>query len=316
MKRHHGKRIMLWGGIFLLLLLLSACSNSGDNASDVQVEESKKTIQYTTITGEQIEIPAHPQHVVYLGDKLGDFLAMDIPVIGNNLVHASGRFYEGKTEGIVDVGNPGDLELIMNLEPDLIINTYSQDTNRNEALSKIAPTVPFNSALPYRERVTEIGNIFGKQEEAAQWIAKFEAQSQEMWDKLQLAEGETATVFLQLGKTLYVMGNRSLGAIIYQEQGFAIPPAVKKNIIDEGLTFATVSEELLPEYAGDHLFVLILDNDESQTEADRVLQSPLWGTLHAVKKGNVYIASAKWNTDGLLALDQLLKELPQWMQRP
>lgn len=100
-------------------------------------------------------------------------------------------------------------------------------------MSKIATTIPFNPALPYTERVKEMGNIFGKQEETAQLIAKFETQSQEMFDKLQLAEGATATVFYQLGKTLYVMGDRSLGAIIYGENGFAIPPAVQKNIIDQ-----------------------------------------------------------------------------------
>ncbi|MEK5038316.1 ABC transporter substrate-binding protein [Sporosarcina sp. FSL K6-3457] len=331
MKKHNGKRIILWGGIFLLLLILSACSDSGGSAADVQVEEeesetgvqsevlaeeSERTIQYTTTNGEKVEIPANPERVIYLGATLGDFLVMNIPVVGNNLVHASGKFYEGKTEGIIDVGNPGDLELMMTLEPDLIVNSYHQDADRNEALSKIAPTVPFNSALPYRERIIEIGNIFGQQEEAAGWIAKFEAQSQDMWDKLQLAEGETATVFLQLGKTFYVMGNRSLGAIIYEEDGFAIPPAVQEHIIDEGQTFLAISEELLPEYAADHLFVLVLGNDESQTEADRMLQSPLWGTLPAVQKGNVYIESADWNTDGLLALEQLLEELPQWMQRP
>ncbi|KPN94279.1 ABC transporter substrate-binding protein [Lysinibacillus sp. ZYM-1] len=328
MKKLLGKRIILWAGVFSLLLILSACSSSNRNVSDAKVENSQETVQsderkegsattvqYTTITGEQVEIPANPKRVVYLGDSLGDFLAMDIPVIGNNLVHASGKVYDGKTSEIVDVGNPGDLELMLSLEPDLIINTYHQDADRNEALSKIAPTVPFNSALPYKERVTEIGKIFGKQEEAAGWIAKFEVQLQEMWDKLQLAEGETATVFLQLGKTLYVMGNRSLGAIIYDEQGFAIPSAVKEHIIDEGQTFVTVSEEVLPEYAGDHLFILVQDNDESKTETDRLLQSPLWGTLPAVQKGNVYITSANWNTDVLLALEQLLEELPQWMQR-
>lgn len=331
-KRHIGKRIMLWGGSFLLLLILSACSNSGgneaeveieesnsgDNVAEVQVEESEKTIQYTTIKGEQVEIPANPKRVVYIGQTIGDFLAMNLPVIGNNLPQDPPSYYEGKLEEIVDVGNPGDLELILNLEPDLIINGYyNADEEHNEAFSKIAPTVPFNPALPYKERVKEMGKIFSKQEEAAQLIAQFEAQSQEMFDKLQLAEGETASVFLQSGKTLYVMGNRSLGAIIYDEKGFAIPPAVKKNIIDEkGVSFVEVSEEVLSEYAGDYLFVIIPDNDESQTEADRLLQSPVWGTLPAVQKGNVYIASAEWNTDNLLALEQLLEKLPQWMQRP
>ncbi|EPD93571.1 hypothetical protein HMPREF1207_00137 [Paenibacillus sp. HGH0039] len=310
--------IMLGGGIFLLLLIVSACSNSGGNASDVQVGKNEKTFQYTTITGEQIEIPAHPKQVVYIGPTLGDFLVMDIPIVGSNLIHTNQSYYKGKTEGIVDVGNPGDLEMILSLKPDLIINSYhNADAEKNKAFSKIAPTIPFNPALPYAERVKEMGNIFGQQEKAAQLIAKFETQSKEMFDKLQLADGETATVFYQLGKTLYVMGNRSLGAVIYGENGFAIPPAVRKNIIDQkGVSFVKVSEEVLPEFAGDHLFVLVQDNGESKTESDQLLQSPIWKTLPAVQKGNVYVVSAEWNTDGLLALEQLFKELPQWMRRP
>lgn len=198
----------------------------------MQVEESEKTIQYTTIKGEQVEIPAHPKRVVYIGPTLGDFLVMDIPIVGSNLIHANHSYYEGKTAGIVDVGHPGDLEMILTLKPDLIINSYyNADAEQNEALSKIAPTIPFNPALPYAERVKEMGNIFGQQKEAAQLIAKFETQSQEMWDKLQLAEGETATVFYQLGKTLYVMGNRSLGAIIYGDNGFASHQLYRKILL-------------------------------------------------------------------------------------
>ncbi|MGX4585971.1 ABC transporter substrate-binding protein [Paenibacillus chitinolyticus] len=317
MKRHRGTPIMLWGGIFLLLLIVSACSNSGGHASDVQVEKNEKTFQYTTITGEQIEIPAQPKQVVYIGPTLGDFLVMDIPIVGSNLIHTKHSYYEGKTEGIVDVGNPGDLEVILSLKPDLIINSYyNADAEKNAAFSKIAPTIPFNPALPYAERVKEMGKIFGQQEKAAQLIAKFETQSKEMFDKLQLTNGETATVFYQLGKTLYVMGNRSLGAVIYGKNGFAVPPAVQKNIIDQkGVSFVKVSEELLSEFAGDHLFVLVQDNNESKTESDQLLKSSIWGTLPAVQKGHVYVVSAEWNTDGLLALEQLFKELPQWMQR-
>ncbi|MFO1446019.1 ABC transporter substrate-binding protein [Bacillus sp. Bva_UNVM-123] len=331
MKRHLGKRIILWGGSFLLLLLiLSACNNSNGNVSDAQVkenkkttqsdvqaEESEKTVQYTTITGEQVEIPANPKRVVYIGQTIGDFLAMGIPVVGNNLPQDPPSYYEGKIEEIVDVGNPGNLETILTLNPDLIINGYYKaDAEQNEALSKIATTIPFNPALPYTERVKEMGNIFGKQEEVAQLIAKFETQSKEMFDMFQLAEGETATVFYQLGKTLYVMGNRSFGAIIYGENGFAVPPAVQKNIIDvEGVSFVTISEEVLLEFAGDHLFILVQDDDESKTEADRLLQSPVWGTLPAVQKGNVYVVPNEWNTDNLLALEQLFEKLPQWMHR-
>ncbi len=185
------------------MLIISACSTSNANSSvsDEQKEESEKTVQYTTITGEQVGIPADPKRVVYIGQTIGDFLAMDIPIVGNNLPQDTPSYYEGRFEGVVDVGNPGDLETILNLKPDLIINGYYKaEADHNEALSKIATTIPFNPALPYTERVKEIGNIFGKQEEAAQMIAKFKAQSKEMFDKFQLADGETATIFYQLGK--------------------------------------------------------------------------------------------------------------------
>ncbi|WP_186323369.1 ABC transporter substrate-binding protein [Paenibacillus xylanexedens] len=309
------KNIMLWGGLLLLLTTLAACSQS-ENTDSQPAEQATTAIKsYTTQTDEQIEIPTHPQRVIYLGSTLEDLLAMKIPVVGANLVNVNNIFSEGLLTDIQDVGNPGDLEKIASLQPDLILNGYSQDAERNTALSKIAPTIPFNSALPYKERVQELGTIFSKQDEAEQWISKFDSETQAMWDQIKLTEAETATVFLQLGKQLYVMGNRSLGAVLYQEHGFAVPRAVEENIISQNYTFIELSEELLPEYAGDHLFVLTQDNNESKTESDDLQKSPLWKNLPAVKAGHVYTASADWNTDNLLALEQLLKELPKWMNR-
>ncbi|WP_433921269.1 ABC transporter substrate-binding protein [Paenibacillus taichungensis] len=309
------KQLKIWGASFLLLAVLAACSRSESIPSQELEENREQTISYTTQSGEQVEIPAQSQRVIYLGSTLEDLLAMDIPVVGANLVHATGSYTEGRLEGIEDVGNPGDLEAIAALQPDLILNGYTEDADRNTAFAKIAPTIPFNSALPFKERVRELGTIFDKKDEAEKWITKFDAKSELMWDKLQLEDGETATIFLQLGKKLYVMGNRSLGVVLYQERGFAIPPAIQQNIIAKDQTFIEVSEELLPEYAGDHLFVLVLGNDESQAESDRMMQSPLWQTLPAVQNGNVYTTSAEWNTDNLLALEQLLDELPKWMNR-
>lgn len=59
------------------MLIISACSTSNANSSvsDEQKEESEKTVQYTTITGKQVEIPAEPKRVVYIGQTIGDFLA-------------------------------------------------------------------------------------------------------------------------------------------------------------------------------------------------------------------------------------------------
>ncbi|WP_249712687.1 ABC transporter substrate-binding protein, partial [Bacillus cereus] len=98
-----------------------------------------------------------------------------MPLVGEIAPQDPASYNGDRLEGIVDIGNPANLETILTLKPDLIINGYyKSDPNLNEELSKIATTIPFNPALPYTERVTEMGNISGKQEEVGKMIAKFE----------------------------------------------------------------------------------------------------------------------------------------------
>lgn len=327
------RTITSWCAGLLLLTMLAACGNNApaDNAEELQVKNSStqgqeneeaqeekqhtETRSYTTLEGETISLPAEPKRIVYTGTILGDLLALDIHVIGSNLIHTEGDwYYEDRLGGILDVGNPGDLELITSLDPDVIVDSYASP-DRKEALSKISSYVPFNSSLPYYERVAELGRIFDKEAEATQWLDTFADKSAAMWDKLQIQEGETATIFLQLGKTLYVMGNRSLGVVLYSEDGFAIPEPIQTHVIDEGQTFLALSEELIHQYAGDHLFVLAIENEESQAEIDQLVVNPLWQTLPAVQAEQVYYGSAVWNSDNLLILNELLAQIPIMMGR-
>ncbi|WKL01904.1 hypothetical protein Q0F98_36855 [Paenibacillus amylolyticus] len=84
------KHLFIWGASFLLLSVLAACSRSESSPSQEPVKTNEQTTKsYTTQTDEVIEIPTQPQRVIYLGSTLGDLLAMDIPVVGANLIHAS-----------------------------------------------------------------------------------------------------------------------------------------------------------------------------------------------------------------------------------
>ncbi|WKL01903.1 ABC transporter substrate-binding protein [Paenibacillus amylolyticus] len=207
------------------------------------------------------------------------------------------------------------MEAITALQPDLILNGYNQDTDRNAAFFEDCAYNSVQLGITIYGTCTNLATFLANRMRQSNGSADLIQKAEAMWGKLNLAEGETATIFLQLGKLLYVMGNRSLGVVLYQEHGFAIPPAIQQNIIDKDLTFVELSEELMPDYAGDHLFVLTLDTDESRAESDRLLQSTLWKTLPTVQQGHVYTASAEWNTDNLLALEQLLDELPKWMNQ-
>ncbi|MEG0380946.1 MAG: ABC transporter, partial [Kurthia sp.] len=66
----------------------------------------------------------------------------------------------------------------------------------------------------------------------------------------------------------------------------------------------------------DNLFVLVQNTDETKKESKQLLEkSPLWQTLPAVKKGNVHVIPAEWNTDDLLAIDKIYDNLPKWMDK-
>ncbi|MEK3887878.1 ABC transporter substrate-binding protein [Bacillus sp. FSL K6-3431] len=93
-------------------------------------------------------------------------------------------------------------------------------------------------------------------------------------------------------------------------------PAEKvKQLIDNGDGFSDISEEVLPEYAGDVLFVLTDQSEETTTETENLLNSDTWKMIPAVKTGHVYIMDSLWNFDDPITRERLLDELPKLMMK-
>ncbi|MHA6480958.1 hypothetical protein ACX1C1_03440 [Paenibacillus sp. strain BS8-2] len=54
--------------------------------------------------------------------------------------------------------------------------------------------------------------------------------------------------------------------------------------IDPAIDWLTVSNELIPQYAGDHIFMAI----NKKSEAYDFASDPIWGSLDAVKQNRLY----------------------------
>lgn len=320
--------------LFLMSVLLLACGNGeksaagntgGNTAANTapaataaegtnnSAGETAATRSYTDYKGHTVEIPVQPQRIVYSGETYGDLVALGVKAIGYPLSMGEGQVYEEQLTGVEDVGFPINLEKTLELQPDLIIYAGTEESDF-EALSKIAPTIIFNTFAPLEERMKEIGGILGKTEEAETWLAQYKSDEAAMWEQLKAAgmkPGETASVFTYYpGDRLFIMASTGLSQVLYGEGGFKAQPAVQK-LLDEGTGFEEISMEVLEQYAGDRIFILTPVADEAKQSTDKMLQSEIWKSLPAVKNGYVYTQDIMKTSADATTREWLLQELPR-----
>ncbi|PPB02076.1 AraC family transcriptional regulator [Brevibacillus laterosporus] len=298
--------------VMCISLLMSACSsqantnvssqapinnptgaNSDQSKEGQQAKASAKTRMVSTLKGD-VEIPAEPKRVAS-DQYMGHLLKLGIIPVGvrsfmlsESWINKAG-ISKDILAGIEDLGAfPMNLEKLTNLEPDLIIGSIEENI---ESYQKIGTTV----FLPYwegqstagpLEKFRRISEIFGKQQEAEQWITEYMKKVAEARKKIDgiVKEGETVSVVQVAGKSLYVLaaeGGNYGSSTIYQM--LQLPPTKKALNMKEG--FESISLEVLPEYMGDHIFIYGA-GDEG---ADQIIHSDLWRKIPAVQKGQIYM---------------------------
>ncbi|WP_405107849.1 ABC transporter substrate-binding protein [Paenibacillus sp. FSL K6-1217] len=316
--------------IFLMGTLLLACSTNKEQtsqapattaapAAEAIAEASATTAaalattrSYKDYKGHTAEIPVNPQRIIYSGETYGDLIALGVQAVGYPLSMGEGQVFEDKLGGVEDVGFPINLEKTVELQPDLIIYAGIEEADY-EALSKIAPTIIFNTFAPLKERMLEIGDILGKKSEAEAWLAQYAAKEEAMWAQLKssgMKDGETASVFTYYpGNRLFVMAATGLSQVLYEEQGFKPTPAIQQ-VLDAGMGFKEISMEVLREYAGDRIFLLTPVPEEAKQSTDKLLESAVWTSLPAVKNGFVYTQDIMKTSSDATTREWLLGEIP------
>ncbi|WP_141504333.1 AraC family transcriptional regulator [Paenibacillus luteus] len=297
-------------GITLLLcltLLLSACSgpantkggtgtsttqspsvgaeNNSSNAAIGNTTGSSEMVTYSAVNGD-VQIPKNPQRIVMVaGAFTGHLLALGLKPVGTG-DESFTSYTEGKLDDVANIGNDVPYEKIMELQPDLIV--VWNDAETIEKLSKIAPTVAVEYGIPLREQLMDFGKMTGREEQAKAWIAEWDAKIAEYKPIVKRAVGDRTVSIFDSGsaKEFYAYGSFGRGGdIIYEEFGLKAPPIIQKEAIDSGQGWAKLSLELLPEYAGDYIFISGWTGDEN---AAPVFEGSIWDKLPAVQNNHVY----------------------------
>lgn len=176
--------------------------------------------------------------------------------------------------------------------PDVIISYNLEEQNKN--LLPLAPVMelPFMT-MSWREQFHMIAGIVNRQQQAAEWLKKYDklvVRSNHRLDRM-LGDRGTAIVWEIGHNKAYCFGS-SFGRgcqVLYDDFGF-FPPT---ELIEQDITasgYLEVEIESIASYPAAHIFITEMPTfPEAQQRVNRLLFSPQWLKLEAVRNNRVYL---------------------------
>ena len=201
------------------------------------------------------EVPDNPQRIVVLTNEGTEaLLAVGVTPVGAVKSWLGNPWYDHIAAEMADVTVLGEesainLEVLVALEPDLIIANKTRHEKIYDQLSAIAPTVAserlrgdwkINMAL-YTEAV-------GKGAEGKAALAAFDARVAALHDELGASLDEKISIARFMTGQTRIMFNDSFSGLILAELGFHRPATQDKDEFAEEIT-----KERIPEFEGDRL---------------------------------------------------------------
>ncbi|MCM3598528.1 siderophore ABC transporter substrate-binding protein [Metabacillus idriensis] len=293
------KKLLILALSLVLAVFAAACGSKEAEETTASAEKEELTIKHQL--GET-KVPKNPEKVVVFDfgtldsmDKLG-VEAAGVPQ--ENVPSYLSKYEDAKYENVGGLKEP-DFEKINEMEPDLIIISGRQQDSYEE-MSKIAPTIFMGVDTTkymdsFKENVTTLGEIFGKEDEAEKEFANVEESIKELKEKASAGDEKALIVLANDGKvSAYGAGSRF--GIIHDEFGFAAA--------DEKIEVSThgqsISFEYIVEKDPDYLFVIdrgaVVGGESS---AKQVVENDLVKNTKAYKNGKIiYLDPDYWYLSG------------------
>jgi len=333
------KSIWLTGVIAIILVVMTACGGSANNtpaATNAPTEASagdnngseptaapeeagERVIEYL---GESYTVPAKVERIVITGavEAMEDALVLDVHPVG--AITFGGEFPErfaSIVDGAESIGEKQqpNFETILKLKPDVILGTSKFPAETSDQLKKIATYIPVSHiATNWEANLTLMGELSGKQEQAAAELAKYAQDTQEAKEQLteKLAGQKVAAIRIRQGKMYVYPATIFVNPILYNDLGLEVPAEIAAAKAQDELSI-----EQFASMNPDHLFIQFADseNADTLTALEDILGNPIVKSVNAVKNDQVYVniidplseGGPAWSRTAFLkaAMEQLAK---------
>lgn len=315
------KAAAIVGGILVLGLGVFGFTklNSGSQNQQTQQEQSAEqtTVQITDANGEKAELKKNPKRVVVFDYGVADILknlgvdaVVGLPKNGK-MPEILSNYSDDKYTNVGSLKET-DFEAVESLNPDLII-IGGRQAEDIDSFKEIAPTV--NLAVDgqdymnsFKTVVTDLGNLFDKQDEAKKAIDEIEAKIAKV-NKTVTKKGLTASVVMANEGSISAFSAKSRYGLIYNGLGFT---EADKNI-DNSTHGQQVSFEYFLENKSDYVFVVDRGAVTGKGEAAfKLFDNEVMNKTEVSKNGNiVYLNSVIWYTmtGGIESTNQMIDEI-------
>ena len=315
------KAAAIVGGILVLGLGVFGFTklNSGSQNQQTQQEQSAEqtTVQITDANGEKSELKKNPKRVVVFDYGVADILknlgvdaVVGLPKNGK-MPEILSNYSDDKYTNVGSLKET-DFEAVESLNPDLII-IGGRQAEDIDSFKEIAPTV--NLAVDgqdymnsFKTVVTDLGNLFDKQDEAKKAIEEIEAKIEKV-NKTVTEKGLTASVVMANEGSISTFSAKSRYGLIYNGLGFT---EADKNI-DDSTHGQQVSFEYFLENKSDYVFVVDRGAVTGKGEAaSKLFDNEVMNKTEVSKNGNiVYLNSVIWYTmtGGIESTNQMIDEI-------
>lgn len=314
----------------VLALALAGCganTASSESSADTSASSSAQTAQEVTINDNYGEVTvSQPVQKVASTDnrtfEVLDAWGIDLVAAPVPLIPSTVENYKNDPD-ITDIGTHREpnLELLAAEEPDLIINgqrftDHYEDIktlNPQAAIIELEPREgePLDAEL--KRQVTTLGEVFGKQAEAEQLVADFDAALKRAKDAY---DGESTVMAVNVsgGEIGFIAPSkgRTYGPIF---DLLDLKPALEVTDSSDNHQGDDISVEAIAEANPDWLFVLDRDAGVSSTEsaepaADVIAANAALANVTAVSKGNVqYAPQDTYTNESIITYTEILNDI-------
>ncbi len=267
-------------------------------------------------TTDGVCIPENPERVVIANHPtylLDNTLALGVKPVGTAIYldrFAVAPYLADEVDGIEYVGsfNEPNLEVILELEPDLILSTTFREEFYDQ-LSAIAPTILLEwDQVSWQDFLLATGDALNRSEEAETLLAEYTERVEVLAETIQELDAvpTISVVRVRPANLRFYVVSSLVGSVL---QDADLPRPEAQNIDEEGTLFQVISEEEIDLLDADTIFVWGATDGSDETMA-ALQENPLWQQLDGVQNDRVFfVEEAFWFAPGIEGVHLLLDDL-------